>query len=301
MGLKTGEPSSLTRPASPNMTYSFGTVPYRLPNRGKRMGSSPQPTPLESQPLAPDSEPPGSQPSNGEHPPPAQPDGLEALRGALANERRLRKDAQIKLARLWQQHMSDDENALQAARDEGCADAFKAAGLRVAAAEFRAVAAGKLADPAATLEVLDLSRFVDDEGEVDLAGLITIVDKLAAVSTSPHPDWAIGHLGQMTQDQPETPREQLAKQTVAAYNELTAHAGELSPEAAHAVRSLREALISLVALGTAADLQIANMERTVEKFEAIFYRGDLTMSARLLHRHLTLTQRAELARLITEP
>jgi hypothetical protein len=81
---------------------------------------------------------------------------------------------------LQQQHMIDDEKALQAARDQGRAEAFKAAGLRIAAAEFRAVAAGKLADPAAALEVLDLSRFVSDEGEVDSADLTAVVAKLAA-------------------------------------------------------------------------------------------------------------------------
>jgi hypothetical protein len=74
------------------------------------MGSSSQPTPPGRQPLAPDPESPASQPGNGEHLLPVQPDGLEMLRGALANERRLRKDAQIKLARLQQKHMSD-ENA----------------------------------------------------------------------------------------------------------------------------------------------------------------------------------------------
>jgi hypothetical protein len=105
----------------------------------------------------------------------------------------------------------------------------------------------------------------------------------------------------MTQDQPEMPREQLAKRAVEAYNELTAHAEGLSPEAAQAVGRLRETLTSLVALGTAADLQIADMERTMEEFEAIFYSGDVTVSARLLRRHLTPEQRAELARLITEP
>ena len=105
----------------------------------------------------------------------------------------------------------------------------------------------------------------------------------------------------MTQDQPENSREQLARQAVEAYNQLTAHAEELSPEAAQAVRSLRETLTSLVALGTAADLQIADMERTMEEFEAIFYGGDVAVSARLLRRHLTPEQRAELARLITEP
>jgi hypothetical protein len=105
----------------------------------------------------------------------------------------------------------------------------------------------------------------------------------------------------MTQDQPETSREQLARQAVDAYNELTAHLEELSPQAAEAVRSLRETLTSLVALGTAADLQIADMEQTMEEFEAIFYSGDVTVSARLLRRHLAAEQRSELARLITEP
>ena len=105
----------------------------------------------------------------------------------------------------------------------------------------------------------------------------------------------------MSQDQPETPREQLAWEAVEACNELTAHAEELSPEAAQVVRSLRESLTCLVALGTAADLQVAEMEKTMEEFEAIFYRGDVTVSARLLRRHLSAEQRAELARLITAP
>ena len=105
----------------------------------------------------------------------------------------------------------------------------------------------------------------------------------------------------MSQDQPDTPREQLARGAIEAYNELTAHAEELSPEAAQAVRSLRESLTSLVALGTAADLQIAEMEQTMKDFESIFYGGDVTVSARLLRRHLSAGQRAELARLIAEP
>lgn len=83
----------------------------------------------------------------------------------------------------------------------------------------------------------------------------------------------------MTQDQPATPHEQLARQAVEAYNELTAHAEELSPETAQAVRSLRDTLTSLVALGQAADLQIAEMEQTTEEFEAIFYGRDVTVSA----------------------
>ena len=39
----------------------------------------------------------------------------------------------------------------------------------------------------------------------------------------------------------------------------------------------------------------------MEEFETIFYGGDVSVSARLLRRHLTPEQRTELARLITEP
>jgi hypothetical protein len=139
------------------------------------MGSPPQPSPPVPRP-----ESPVSQPGNSEHPLPTQFDGLEKIRAALVKERCQRKAAEARLAKLQRQHMTDDEKALQAARDQGRAEAFKAAGLRIAAAEFRALAAGKLADPAAVLEVLDLSRFVGDEGEVDSAGLTAVVAKLAA-------------------------------------------------------------------------------------------------------------------------
>jgi hypothetical protein len=94
----------------------------------------------------------------------------------------------------------------------------------------------------------------------------------------------------MSQDQPEAPREQLARQATEAYNELTAYAGALSPEAAQAARSLRDTLTSLVALGAAADLQIAEIERTMAELEAIFYGGDVMVSARLLRRHLSAEQ-----------
>jgi len=37
------------------------------------------------------------------------------------------------------------------------------------------------------------------------------------------------------------------------------------------------------------------------EFEAIFYGGDVTVSARLLRRHLSAERRVQLARLITKP
>lgn len=72
---------------------------------------------------------------------------------------------------------------------------------------------------------------------------------------------------------PGTPRGQLARQTVEACSELTAHAGELSPEAAQAVSGLSETLTSLVALRSAADLQITDVERAIEESGAIFHGG----------------------------
>ena len=134
------------------------------------MGSPSQPSPEPRLP-APGPEPRTPQPDDGERLPPSQPDGLEAIRAALVKERQLRKAAEGKLARL-QQRMSDDKKAH--------VEAIKSAGLRAAAAEFRAAAAGKLADPAAALQVLDLSCFVGDEGEVDSVRLAAMVDKLAA-------------------------------------------------------------------------------------------------------------------------
>jgi hypothetical protein len=105
---------------------------------------------------------------------------LDRLRAALAHERDARKAAQDELAQQRQAAMSDSDKALAKARDEGKAEARREAGLRLAAAEFRAAAAGKLADPDAALEVLDLAKFVNDDGEVDRAELAKLIERLVA-------------------------------------------------------------------------------------------------------------------------
>lgn len=104
----------------------------------------------------------------------------ERLQAALDSERKQRAALEREMAKLRQQGMSEQEKAVAAARDEGRAEAIKAAGLKLAAAEFKAAAAGKLTDPAAAAEVLDLSRYVDAEGEVDSAGIAALVGKLVA-------------------------------------------------------------------------------------------------------------------------
>ncbi len=100
----------------------------------------------------------------------------------------------------------------------------------------------------------------------------------------------------MTTDQPETTSEHPV--TEAGHTGGTG----LSPAgAAVTAESEEEALTSLLALGNAADAQMTAMEQTMTEFQEIFYGNDLTHSARLLRRNLTAEQRAELARLITEP
>src|SRR5215467_12669262 len=91
---------------------------------------------------------------------PQAPEGqgeLDRLKAALAHEREARRQAQEALAAQQQASMSEADKALAKARDEGKAEARREAGLKLAAAEFRVAAAGKLADPDAALEVLDLA------------------------------------------------------------------------------------------------------------------------------------------------
>jgi hypothetical protein len=99
----------------------------------------------------------------------------------------------------------------------------------------------------------------------------------------------------MTTDQPETTSEHLASEA--------GHTGGTGPPPAGAAVTAEseEALTSLLALGNAADAQMTAMEQTMTEFQEVFYGNDLTHSARLLRRNLSAEQRAELARLITEP
>jgi hypothetical protein len=75
-------------------------------------------------------------------------------------------------------------DAIAAAREQGRAEAAREAALRLAAAEFRAAAAGRLANPDAALGVLDLAKLVKD-GEPDKDAIGAVVDQLAAIPPTP--------------------------------------------------------------------------------------------------------------------
>ena len=106
---------------------------------------------------------------NGGDPPPAGAgpnDDLDGLKRALANERRQHKETRGELERLRRGDEADDAR-------------LAAAHQRVLHAEVRAQAAGRLADPADAVQLLDLSTFtVDEDGNVDTAAIGAALDQL---------------------------------------------------------------------------------------------------------------------------
>ena len=76
--------------------------------------------------------------------------------------------------------MTEAEKAIAKARDEGKAEAALEHAQELAAAEFRAQAAGKITNPDAALAVLDLAKLLKD-GKPDKTAIGKLVEQLAAV------------------------------------------------------------------------------------------------------------------------
>lgn len=79
------------------------------------------------------------------------------------------------------QSMTETEQAIEAARTEGRRQALTEAGSKVAAAEVRAAATGRMsAEQVSTLiDGINLARFIDDDGEVDRDAVASFVDGIA--------------------------------------------------------------------------------------------------------------------------
>jgi len=94
---------------------------------------------------------------------------IKRLEAALNAERKERAQTRKELDELKRSAMSESEQAIAAARDEGKAAALKELGGQLAEARFRTAAAGKVTADAvdAVAAVADWSRFVNDDGTVD--------------------------------------------------------------------------------------------------------------------------------------
>ena len=106
---------------------------------------------------------------------------LDEERQARREAEKARKTLEKELAELRQQSMSDTEKAIEQARIEARTQVLAEFGGKVAAAEVRAAAAGRLeAEQVETLlDGLNLSRFVKDDGDVDRDAVTKFVDGIA--------------------------------------------------------------------------------------------------------------------------
>lgn len=134
---------------------------------------APEPTPT---PVPPTPEPEPKQPPRDYE------KELKSAQAALEAERRQHANARGQIDKLKASAMSDAEKAVAAAKAEGKSEALREAGARLAAAEFRARAAGRLADPAAAVELLDFTRFVGEDGEPDADRIEEAVTRLTAAA-----------------------------------------------------------------------------------------------------------------------
>lgn len=115
------------------------------------------------------------------------------------------------------QTMSETEKAIDEARTAGRREALTEAGSRIAAAEFRAAASGRmgLEQIETLLDGVNLARFVNDDGDVDRSAVSKFVDGIAPQPTENQPAVPLLDLGQGARDPkgaPQSADKQFARQ-----------------------------------------------------------------------------------------
>src|SRR5690606_26965735 len=106
---------------------------------------------------------------------------LEAERRAKREAERQLKQLHAELEQLRKERMSEQERAIADAVAQAKAGAAATYGARLAAAEFRAAAAGRLSDEQldTLLSALDLKAFLNDDGDVDTDRVRDYIGKIA--------------------------------------------------------------------------------------------------------------------------
>jgi hypothetical protein len=109
---------------------------------------------------------------------------IERLNVALREERRGRTKLEAQLEEERRKGLSDQERAIAEARSEAIREERERWQTRLVAAEVRAAAAGRLADPD-DARLADLSSVtIDDEGVIDRKGIESALEAL--VKAKPH-------------------------------------------------------------------------------------------------------------------
>jgi hypothetical protein len=117
----------------------------------------------------------------------AEVDKWKALARKHEDKAKANAKAAQELEQVKQQSMSDIERAVEQAKSEGRAEGLRVGSVKIAAAELKAAATGRLdADQLATLlENVDLARFLDEDGEVDGEKVAKFIDGIAPKPTEP--------------------------------------------------------------------------------------------------------------------
>lgn len=135
------------------------------------------PVPDPPTPDPPPDPPPDPDPPEGD-PPERDPGDDAGAKRALRAERARAKKLEDELTKLRNEHASDADRAVAAARDEGRKEALAEVNTRILNAEVRAAAGGRLADPADATRLLDPADLVDDDGNVDPKAVAGAIDAL---------------------------------------------------------------------------------------------------------------------------
>lgn len=144
---------------------------------------------------------------------------LAQLRGEAAKERKARQALERQLSELQTAQMSDQERAMTEAEARGRTAAMAEFGMSLAAAKIEAQLAGIVPDPAAIVEDLNLSRYLGEDGQVDMEKVAALRDRYMSlippagqpappsVPTGPRgtetQNWTLDRVRQLSKSHPE--------------------------------------------------------------------------------------------------
>jgi hypothetical protein len=126
----------------------------------------------------PANDPPPDQPDRADKPDENPETEVKRLTSALNAERKARAVAEREASKLRDATATDAEKAVAAAKEAGRAEALKEMAGRLVETEVRAAAAGKLADPADAVRLLDLAEFLGDDGTIDRDAITSAIGDL---------------------------------------------------------------------------------------------------------------------------
>lgn len=115
--------------------------------------------------------------------------------------------AASELEELRKSQMSEQEKAVEAARQTGETEATSKFAQRLAVAEIKAALTGIVDDPTVVIDELNLAKYVTDTGDVDAEAVTKLRDTFAALAKREPADFGAGNRGgdaggkpQLTQD-----------------------------------------------------------------------------------------------------